>query len=306
MRSIKLYAGVYRLTDSGPVFQATPAPSAEQLQTVLTRIITRLLKMLTRQGALTEEDTEIPYLADPDADPALAPLHAAACTYRIALGPRKGQKVLTWKDPSLRLASSEVPHSRGCVSAQGFSLHADTHCGPQQRQKLERLCRYITRPALGHKRLRRTPDGEVVLQLKTPYRDGTTHLVMTPLEFLQRLAALVPRPRLHLLRFHGVLAPNAALRAQIVPGEADPAPTTADGDGERSPASTRARMSWAQVLQRVFAIDLTTCPQCGGELTIIAAIEDPSVILKILTHLGLPTRAPPRASARLDTFLHTA
>ena len=67
--------------------------------------------------------------------------------------------------------------------------------------ELRRLCRYITRPALGHKRLRRTPAGEVVLQLKTPYRDGTTHLVMSPLEFLQRLAALVQRPRLHLIRF---------------------------------------------------------------------------------------------------------
>jgi hypothetical protein len=72
------------------------------------------------------------------------------------------------------------------------------------------VCRYITRPALGHKRLQRTRAGEVVLQLKTPYHDGTTHLVMTPLEFMQRLAALVPRPRLHLIRFHGVLAPNAS------------------------------------------------------------------------------------------------
>jgi hypothetical protein len=185
-------------------------------------------------------------------------------------------------------------------------LHADTQCGPQQRQKLERLCRYITRPALSHKRLRRTPAGEVVRQLKTPYHDGTTHLVMTPLEFLQNVAALVPRPPLHLIRFHGVLAPNAALRSQIVPGEADPAPTTADGDGERSPASTRARMSWAQLLKRVFAIDLTTCSQCGGPLIILAAIEDPSVIVKILNHLGLPTRAPPRAPARLDEFFQTA
>ena len=111
--------------------------------------------MLTRKGALTEEDPEIPYLADADADPALSPLHAAACTYRIALGPRAGQKVLTWQDPALRLASPEA-HAQSCVRAQGFSLHADTYCGPQQRQKLERLCRYITRPALGHKRLRRT------------------------------------------------------------------------------------------------------------------------------------------------------
>jgi len=202
--------------------------------------------MLTRHGALTEDDTESQYLTNPDAYPALAPLQAAACTYRIALGPRAGQKVLTWKDPAVRLASQETPNPKGCVSAQGFSLHAETWCGPQQRQKLERLCRYITRPPLGHKRLRRTPTGEVVLQLKTPYRDGTTHLVMTPLEFLQRLAALVPRPRLHLIRFHGVLAPNAALRSQIVPGNPDQATDTADGEGELSSASTRTRMSWAQ------------------------------------------------------------
>jgi len=159
---------------------------------------------------------------------------------------------------------------------------------------------------LGHKRLRRTPAGEVVLQLKTPYRDGTTHLVMTPLEFLQRLAALVPRPRLHLIRFHGVLAPNATLRSQIVPGEADPATDTAHEDGDSLAPSTRARLRWAQLLKRVFAIDITTCPQCSGPLTLIAAIEDPAVIIKILSHLGLPTRAPPRTPARLDAFLQTA
>jgi hypothetical protein len=68
----------------------------------------------------------------------------------------------------------------------------------------------------------------------------------------------------------------------------------------------RARMSWAQLLKRVFAIDLTTCPQCGGALTLMAAIEDPAVIVKILAHLGLPTRAPPRAPARIDEFFQTA
>ena len=67
--------------------------------------------------------------------------------------------------------------------------------------------------------------GQVVLKLKTPWRDGTTHLVMSPLEFMQRLAALVPRPRLHLIRFHGVLAPNAKLRALMVPQQPEaPAP----------------------------------------------------------------------------------
>ena len=95
-----------------------------------------------------------------------------------------------------------------CADAHGFSLHAGVRCGVHQRQELERLCRYITRPAIANERLKEDAAGNVVLQLKSPWRDGTTHLRMTPLEFMQRLAALVPRARLHLTRFHGVLAPN--------------------------------------------------------------------------------------------------
>ena len=85
-------------------------------------------------------------------------------------------------------------------------------CAINQRHKLEHLCRYITRPAIANERLKRNRDGQVVLQLKSPYHDGTTHIVMEPLKFMQRFAALVPRPRLRLIRFHGVLAPNAKLR----------------------------------------------------------------------------------------------
>ena len=65
------------------------------------------------------------------------------------------------------------------------------------------LCRYITRPAIANERLKLNDAGDVVLQLKSPYQDGTTHIVMSPLEFMQRLAALVPRPRLNLVRFLG-------------------------------------------------------------------------------------------------------
>ncbi len=83
-------------------------------------------------------------------------------------------------------------------------------------------------------------------------------------------------------------------------------PNLADGNCELSSVSTRARMSWAQLLKRVFAIDITTYPQCGGPLTILAAIENPTVIVKILAHLGLPTHAPPKNPARLDEFLQTA
>ncbi|MGH8566211.1 MAG: transposase [Gammaproteobacteria bacterium] len=91
-------------------------------------------------------------------------------------------------------------------------------CATHERKKLEHLCRYITRLAIPNERLTLNRAGDVVLQLKSPYHHGTTHIVMSPLEFMQRLAALVPRPRLHLIRFHGVLAPNATLRPEIIPG----------------------------------------------------------------------------------------
>jgi hypothetical protein len=140
--------------------------------------------------------------------------------------------------------------------------------------------------------------------LKTRWRDGTTHLVMSPLEFMQRLAALVPRPRLHLIRFHGVLAPNAKLRALVVPQQVlqapEPAPQEAKpAECEASCAPHRpVRLSWAKLLKRVFDLELEHCPKCGGELKIIAAILEQPVIEKILTHLGLQARAPPRAPAR--------
>ena len=112
---------------------------------------------------------------------------------------------------------------------------------------------------------------QVVLTLKTPYRDGTTHIVMSPLEFMQRLAALIPRPRLHLIRFHGVLAPNARLRPEIIPTVPVNAHTPSADPAEAPPAAAPARLSWARLLKRVFDIDLEHCPRCGGPLKIIAA-----------------------------------
>ena len=140
---------------------------------------------------------------------------------------------------------------------------------------------------------------------ETPWRNGTTHLVMSPLEFMQRLAALVPRPRLHLIRFHGVLAPNAKLRALVVPqrppDQEKPATEAAAAAGcEAETVQARPhRISWARLLKRVFDIDMQHCPNCGGgELKIIAAILERPVIEKILGHLGLDPQPPPKGRAR--------
>ena len=76
-----------------------------------------------------------------------------------------------------------------------LSLHAGVAARSDQRDKLERLCRYISRPGVSEKRLSLTHNGLVRYQLKTPYRDGATHVFFEPLDFLARLAALVPKPR---------------------------------------------------------------------------------------------------------------
>jgi Putative transposase len=187
--------------DGVAFFHEAAAPTVEELEALLAKIITRTMRTLTRLGVLIEEP-EGSYLAETDTNGALRSLQGASCTYRIALGPRAGQKVLSLQSlPSRTMPST--PELR--VNAHGFSLHAAVRWRADQRLELEQLCRYITRPAIANERLKRNRAGQVVLQLKSPYKDGTTHIVMEPLEFMERLAALVPRPRLLLIRFHGVL-----------------------------------------------------------------------------------------------------
>ena len=124
---------------------------------------------------------------------------------------------------------------------------------------------------------------------------------------MQRLAALMPRPRLHLIRFHGVLAPNAKLRRAVVPVPPVASAPAHAGDCDHLPAGNgKGRMRWAQLLKRVFDIDIEQCPHCGGQLKLIAAIEEPAVIQRILTHLGLAAQPPQRAPARRMDLLQAA
>jgi hypothetical protein len=184
----------------------------------------------------------------------------------------------------------------------GFSLHAGVAAKAQQRDKLERLCRYITRPAVSEKRLSLTGQGNIRYRLKTPYRDGTTHVIFEPLDFIARLAALVPKPRVNLTRFHGVFAPNSGLRAQVTPGRSA---RHCRGKAIETASERHVAMTWAQRLKRIFRIDMETCRHCGGRVKVIASIEDPVVIKRILEHLsrhagqqplvfGPRARAPPQ------------
>ena len=195
-------------------------------------------------------------------------------------------------------------HQPLCADIDGFSLHAAVRVEAHDRKRLEQLYRTITRPALSDERVQLNAAGEVELKLKTPWRDGTTHRVMSPLQFMQRVAALLPRPRLHLIRFHEVLAPNARLRSLVVPqGPEVHEQATEVAVASRCEAEAVAarphRIGWARLLKRMFDIDMERCPNCGaGELKSIAAILERPVIEKILTHLGLDPPPPPKGRAR--------
>ncbi|GMQ83731.1 MAG: hypothetical protein BMS9Abin06_0470 [Gammaproteobacteria bacterium] len=129
---------------------------------------------------------------------------------------------------------------------------------------LERLCRYITRPAQSEKRLSLTDSGSVRYELKTPYRDGTTHVFFEPLDFIAKLAALVSKPRVNLTRFHGVFAPNSTHRIQATPAKRGKGRKTNATDEPTDHITERhAAMTWAQRLKRVFGIDIETCCECG-------------------------------------------
>jgi hypothetical protein len=166
---------------------------------------------------------------------------AGATTYRIAVGAHPSRKVFTLQT----LPDCNEPFDNQVSKMAGFSLHAGVAVMADGRKKLERLCRYIARPALSEKRLSLTGNGNVRYELKTPYRDGTTHVIFEPLDFIARLVALVPKPRVNLTRFHGVFAPNSAHRARVTPakrGKGNKA-SASHALEDPTPAERRAAMS---------------------------------------------------------------
>jgi len=183
------------------------------------------------------------------------------------------------------------PRKRRCAFLEGFSLHANTHTHASDRHSLAGLCRYGARGPLSLERLSWRDDGRLAYRLKRPAPDGSTHLVLTPLELLRLLAALVP----------GVLAPNAKLRPLVVPQPppAAPPPCVPPPPADPLPRSTRRlRLPWAEVLRRSFSVDVLTCSKCGGLRRVLAYITDPPVVRAILDPLHLPSRPLPIAPAR--------
>jgi hypothetical protein len=293
-----------------PRFLKGEPPSDADVAEVVQTISRRVIRKLRRLGYL-EAGMEVPVATgyDPllDTEPELARTMAASVTQRIACGERAGQKVR-------RIGSGfgfegEHPERKGprCASVNGFpfatasaigpkglSLHANTEIPAHRRDQLERLMRYTARGALSLERLEQDANGDLMYLFNRPWSDGTTGIKLSPLELLEKLAAFVPLPRAHLVRYGGCLAPHSKLRAAIIP-----TPRQQGVDGEQTKTGT-PYWDWARLLGRVFDVDMATCPFCRrGSLRIIAAITQESVITRILRHLKLASVPPPIAPARI-------
>ena len=274
-------------------FQRIKAPNRVELTRLTHTIAHRVGRYLERQGLIDHDAGNI-FLSQEavdasDEDPTNQ-LLGSSVTYRIAVGPQQGRKVFTLQ--TLPELDTDSPFSCSAGEVAGFSLHAGVATKANERAKLERLCRYITRPAVSTKRLSITRNGRVRYELKTPWRNGTTHVIFEPLDFISRLASLIPKPRVNLTRFHGVFAPNSKSRAKITPARRGKRKRACFADEtDQTPAEKRASMTWAKRLKRVFNIDIETCDKCGSDVRIIASIEDPAVIQKILAHLDNTARS---------------
>jgi hypothetical protein len=216
--------------------------------------------------------------------------------------------------------SSEPPPHR-CALIDGYSLHANVALAADDREGLLRLVRYGARQSFSQEHLSLLEDGRIRYALKRPFGPGRAHaIVLEPTALLHRLAALVPRPYLHLTRYHGLFAPNAARRHEVTPASSSrhpkhrARPCVPDSvDEPKVPvvvsgnAPVPRRIPWADLLKRTFGFDLKRCPKCiTGTVAVVAYITDPKIVLKILSHLHLPTEvlapSPARRPHLLDDF----
>jgi len=211
--------GVYEARGRALRFRPLPPPDDAEVERVAARVARNLARLLERRGLGGEGG-----LDDLDGfsedQPLLAQLYGAAIQGRVATGRRAGQPLLRLGD---QVDVEDLPaQAARCARVAGLSLHANVAVPARDRSRLERLCRYAARPPLATERLSRLPDGRLLYQLRRRWRDGTTHVTYQPVELIERLAALVPPPRVHQVRYHGVLAPCAGQRQRIVPARLMP------------------------------------------------------------------------------------
>jgi len=294
--------GVYTNIGDHPRFRNVVPISDDEVAALVEKIAQFVMRYLKKMGYL---DKEGEIVQNPKQDDLFAEsvslAKATACSIagKIAFGPNAGKYVTRIGKGFGYL--EEIPLAKGkrCYSVNGFSLHANTSVNALARDRLAKLIEYIARGPLSNERLEITTDRKVKLQLKTPYSDGTTHLLFTFSEFIEKLMALVPPPKSHLVRWGGVFAPNSPVRKQIT---LKPNVKKGFQFAEEQEPKVFKNHSWSKMLAKAFKIDVTTCDHCNGKLKKVCAVNDRDSIRRYLRHLGIDSDPPPRSPAKTEAF----
>ena len=276
------------------LFKKLKAPSDEDIREVNLKIKKRFIRALRKRGLVEDFEEGNTQFLFPEFNNLLEEGHSHSIQRKIAWGTRKGQKVL-YVGKLYDLPWEEFSGKRSSY-IDGFSLHANVAIGKKNRIGLERLCRYTARPAIAESRLSYDSEGAILYELKKPFRDGSTHVKFSELEFMEKIMCLIPPPRHHLIRFHGVLAPNSSWRSLIVPRKK-----------VRKKGANVYWIPWAELLRRTFEVDSLSCVKCKHTMRIVSVVLDPKIIQKIMKNLGIkeevlgtenPSRGPPQDEIR--------
>jgi hypothetical protein len=306
--------GVFVEAPQGPPrFHQLPELKSIDVAELVTVIRSRVLRLLVRRDVIEDPDdlTLLPTeLADHE--PVLTELTMAAVSGAPPAGPERRTR-----DP-LRLARQPGAAIVGplCATDMGFTLHAATIAKRDDLAGREALCRYVLRPTLAQDRVTLRDDGMVRLGLKRAFSDGTVAVDMDPLSLLCRLAASVPAPGFHTVRYAGVLSAATRWRPLVVP----PPQPEASASGTSGPASNCGKTEpgvakrpethrstwrpWAELLKRSFAIDLA-CPRCDGPMKLKSFLTSPQSLRRLLERLGEPTQITAKAPARGPPYFKT-
>ena len=216
-------------------FTPIAAPAREEMAALLAVIVKRIARLLGRGEGLEDID-----------EPALA-----RATDRAVRGDGARKHGPT-RDDDAADGAWKIK-----ARVEQFDLDATVVVAPEQRDRLEHLCKYLLRPPLAERRLRLLDTGEVGLELKTPFSDGTTWITMTPADFLERLCTLVPRPGKNTILYSGVLSGHAKDRETIVP---------------RATSTTRREdATWCELSKHGIGVDTLACP-CGKRMKLIEIV----------------------------------
>ena len=292
--------GVYTRVNGRATFRSLEHITDDEVAALVEAIAQKVMRHLQKKGYLSKDgDIVSNPLADDifrDYD-ALSLATSSSIAGKIAFGPNAGKYVT-------RIGSGfgygeEIPLIKGkrCASVNGFSLHANTAINSLQRDRLSQLIEYIARGPLSNERLQIREDGKVILQLKSKWADGTSHLLFTPGEFIEKLAALIPPPKTHLVRWAGVFAPNSPYRKEItLKPEAKKGFDFTEMEG--GSGKRRKNYTWSKMLARVFKIDMLKCECCGGKLRPICAVTESDAIRRYLKSVEIDYEPPPRGPPR--------